>query len=71
MVWFEISDIVPIIPDENVLTPAIVSSPVFITAPAAATLVASVTSADASMASNLLFNVVVKSFSVRPPSPTV
>ena len=41
-----------------------------ITAPALATLVASVTSADASIAFNLLWSAFVKSLVVNPPSPT-
>ena len=40
--------------DENVFAPATVSSPVFITAPAADTLVASVTSAAVSIPNNLV-----------------
>jgi hypothetical protein len=43
----------PTMVEVKVLTPAIDSLPVFMTAPAAATLLASVTSALASMPSNL------------------
>ena len=52
--------ILPTIVLENVLVPAIVSFPVFITAPADATLAESVTSAFVSMLSSLFFKVVVK-----------
>ena len=49
----------PVIVDENVLVPAIVSFPVFITAPAAATFVASVTSAEVSIPDNLVLSALV------------
>ena len=44
----------PTIVDENVFVPATVALPVFITAPAAATLIASVTSATASIPFNFV-----------------
>ena len=44
----------PTIVDENVFVPATVALPVFITAPAAATLIASVTSAAASIPFNFV-----------------
>ena len=53
--------------DENVFAPATVSSPVFITAPAAATLVASVTSADVSIPDNLVRSALV----IIAPEPTL
>ena len=61
----------------NAFTNAIVANSESINAPAAATFVASVTSAIASIPSSLFFNVVVKSFAVwagrdvsKEPSPT-
>ena len=56
----------PLIVEENVLVPAIVSFPVFITAPAAATLVASVTSAAVSISLNLVLSAEV----IIAPLPT-
>ena len=57
----------PSIAELKVLVPAIVSFPVFITAPAAATFVASVTSADASMEVNLVRSASV----IIAPDPTL
>ena len=57
----------PAIAALKVLVPAIVSFPVFITAPAAATLVASVTSAEASMPANLVLSAAV----IMAPEPTL
>ena len=57
----------PVIVLENVLVPAIVSFPVFITAPAAATFVASVTSAFSSIAANLVRSAPV----IIAPEPTL
>ena len=51
---------------ENVFAPAMVSSPVFITAPAADTLVASVTSADVSIPNNFVRSAPV----IIAPEPT-
>ena len=58
-------EILPTIVDENVFAPATVSSPVFITAPAADTLVASVTSADVSIPDNLVRSALV----IMAPEP--
>ena len=55
----------PAIVEENVFAPAMVSSPVFITAPAADTLVASVTSAAVSMFDSLVRSALV----IMAPEP--
>ena len=60
-------EISPMIVDENVFAPATVSSPVFITAPAAETVAASVTSANASMPDNLVRSSPV----IIAPEPTL